>query len=232
MWEQSPRANIGVNCGLSGLLVVDLDGDAGRDNWADIAARHGGHETTLVVDTGGGGLHIYFNGAGPSTVGRIAPGVDTRGSGGYVIAPPSLHANGRRYRFANNPAAPIADAPEWLLELLAPPPRRPADHIPTQRIRLPSHAESTPYGHRALEGLCAQVANAPEGSRNHELFNRTLRATRLALAGESNLNYATEMLLDAALTAGLKPDEAHRTIKSAIAIGRKEGPAHPPPRRG
>jgi hypothetical protein len=98
-WEQRPQANIGVACGPSGLLVVDLDGEepAAR-TWANLAAHHGGHAKTLVARTGKG-FHLYFAGQGRSTVSRIAPLVDTRGAGGYVIAPPSVHGSGAVYRW-------------------------------------------------------------------------------------------------------------------------------------
>ncbi|MDQ3381428.1 MAG: bifunctional DNA primase/polymerase [Actinomycetota bacterium] len=64
-----PRATgIAIACGASRLLVVDLDGSDGRHSWADLRARHGGHDRTLTVETGKpGGLHLYFEGEGRSS---------------------------------------------------------------------------------------------------------------------------------------------------------------------
>jgi Bifunctional DNA primase/polymerase, N-terminal len=92
MWEKWPDANIGVDCGRSGRLVVDVERE-GRAGWADLAAAHGGHEPTLTARTGGGGYHLHF--AAPqnaawarSTAGRLAQHVDTRGRGGYALPGP------------------------------------------------------------------------------------------------------------------------------------------------
>lgn len=54
LWELTPHANIAVNCGASGLFVVDLDGEEGCDAWIGLCARYGAHEHTLTADTGGG----------------------------------------------------------------------------------------------------------------------------------------------------------------------------------
>lgn len=94
-WRQWPAANIGVVTGaVSGLIVLDIDGEAGEAS----LARCGPLPLTPMVRTGKG-RHIYF--AHPGAVirnfARKLPGLDLRGDGGYVVAPPSLHASGARY---------------------------------------------------------------------------------------------------------------------------------------
>jgi len=97
-WTKRPGALVGVATGqASGLYVVDLDvkGPAnGLDEWHEIVKRLGAAlEETALVETPSGGMHVYYsvNGSGPTpalgnTAGRLAPGIDTRGDGGYVIA--------------------------------------------------------------------------------------------------------------------------------------------------
>lgn len=115
----APLANLGLETEQSGLVVLDVD------------PRHGGKEslsefdselsTTLTVVTGGGGLHAYY--LRPPELSRfpsqqaVRPGIDLVGNG-YVVAPPSLHISGQRYRWANN--APIVQLPSVLRGLKKP----------------------------------------------------------------------------------------------------------------
>ena len=113
-WEQWPGANIGIATGAeSGLAVIDVD------------PRHGGTlealgdlPPTCTVRTGGGGWHLYYQ--YPSGIairnnasGKLGKGIDMRGEGGYVVAPPSLHVSGQRYTWSN--PSEIADLPEHIV---------------------------------------------------------------------------------------------------------------------
>lgn len=96
-----PDANIGVVTGkISGLVVLDIDSDhGGISSLRELERSHGTLPATVEAITGGGGLHLYFTHPGGTirnTVG-MAPGVDLRGDGGFVVAPPSMHASGRHY---------------------------------------------------------------------------------------------------------------------------------------
>jgi replicative DNA helicase len=93
-WEQWPTANIGLWPGPSGLLVVDIDDEAGRVIATDLGVFA---EPTLQVRTGRG-MHLYF--AAPNApVGNVAlgNGIDIRAHAGYVVIPPSNHISGARY---------------------------------------------------------------------------------------------------------------------------------------
>ena len=98
--RQWAEAGIGVVTGaISGLVVVDVDaGHGGNESLEQLEREHGPMPTTVKCGTGGGGRHFYF--AHPGGVVRnkigLAPGVDIRADGGYVVAPPSLHASGSR----------------------------------------------------------------------------------------------------------------------------------------
>lgn len=105
----------------SGLWVLDVDD---TDALADLERRHRPLPDTLTSLTGSGGMHLVFawphdgrevrNDAGR----RLGPGLDVRGEGGQIVAPPTLHPNGSPYTWdAGQPETPV-DAPEWLLELV------------------------------------------------------------------------------------------------------------------
>jgi hypothetical protein len=208
---------VAIACGASRLLVVDLDGQEGLDAWADLAARNGGHEPTLVVATPSGGRHLYFAGEGRSTTRRLGPGIDTKGAGGYVVAPPSRHPAGGEYRF-RDPRAPLAPAPAWLLEALV----EPAPVVELgERRRLPAGERATSYGRVALEGLCDGVLAAIEGSRNDTLLRAAIRAGRLEAAGELDAEAAERVLVEAACHTGLAWHEALSTFRNGLEFGRQ-----------
>jgi hypothetical protein len=231
-WDGMPAANLGVACGASGLLVVDLDGDEAAGLWANLVARNGGHEPTLHATTGTfGGRHVYFAappGGLPNTAGKLGAGIDTRGTGGYVVAPPSVHPSGRRYRWQESPATRPAPAPQWLVPLLDAP--RVATALGETRP-LPPGAWATPYGERALEGLCDEMLAAPEGQRNELLVRLAYRAGRLGVAGELDEGVAEAALVEAGVAAGLSRGEAARTFRSGFDAGEQAGPAVVPERR-
>jgi Bifunctional DNA primase/polymerase, N-terminal len=219
-WRARPQANIGIACGPSGLLVVDLDGDEAQGRWANIAARHYGHEQTVVVHTGKpGGLHVYFAGDGPSSSSRLGAGIDTRGRGGYIVAPPSVHESGRRYRW-RGPGTEVAPAPAWLLEALKPPPPAPRG----ERRDLPAGRQFTSYGEQALVGLVDEMLHTPEGGRNERLVRLAYRAGRLVEAGELDEQVAESTLVRAGCETGLSPAEALATVRRGLEAGRCAGP--------
>ncbi len=122
-WRLLPEANIGIACGAaSGIFVVDIDGDDGEATMGALEAERGELPPTVEAITGNG-RHCYFRLGDHAPVGnsagRIGPGVDTRGEGGYVLAPPSIHPTGRTYQWSVDTAADFADAPDWLHAMLA-----------------------------------------------------------------------------------------------------------------
>jgi hypothetical protein len=111
--------NVGIATG-GGLVVLDVDGDDGADSLHELERRHGELPPTVSAVTGGGGQHFYFGSrAIRNSAGKLGPGLDVRGEGGYVVAPPSVHPSGRRYEWDNPPwhGAP-APLPGWLERLL------------------------------------------------------------------------------------------------------------------
>ena len=117
-----PNANVGVVTGeISNLIVLDVDPKhGGDDSLAELERRFGPLPETVEAHTGGGGRHLYFahpGGLVPNRVG-LAQGIDLRGDGGYVVAPPSQHPNGQLYAWApaHSPEEIMPAAlPRWLL---------------------------------------------------------------------------------------------------------------------
>jgi P4 family phage/plasmid primase-like protien len=102
-WEKNPRANIAIATGStkSKLVVIDLDvknGINGIESWVEFVKNSGIDNSTCRAFAGGGGQHIYFLTEDPVWTGvKLLPGVDVRADGGYIIAPPSIHASNNRY---------------------------------------------------------------------------------------------------------------------------------------
>jgi hypothetical protein len=119
-------ANIGVATGTIVALDVDPRHD-GDQTLAKLEAEYGPLAPTWRSITGGGGEHIFFVSEVPvpNSAGIIGTGLDVRGVGGYVVAPPSLHVSGHRYAWnvdAHPDDVPLAPIPDWLAQLA----RRPA----------------------------------------------------------------------------------------------------------
>jgi hypothetical protein len=117
-WRTWPDANIAMATGEKAPEVLDCDLKehvSGLEMLADLQLRHGPLPETLAQVTGGGGRQYFFKPSGkiPNKV-AFALGLDTRGAGGYVIIPPSIHKSGKRYQWVNG-ITDLADWPEWLL---------------------------------------------------------------------------------------------------------------------
>lgn len=110
-WQKYPNANIGLATGSvsQNVFVIDLDidEDRGIDGYhslEDWQREHGDFPETWTAITGRGGYHLYYLGNGKiKNRAGIIDGVDIRGNGGYVVAPPSIHKNGNRYEWEYSP---------------------------------------------------------------------------------------------------------------------------------
>lgn len=114
--EQNPEINFGVDCGKSGWLVVDIDnkGDKqGDDTVFALDLQGKALPPTLTVRTPAGGYHRIYRGRGRNTAGRLGPGIDTRGVGGYIVAVGG-RVGGGDYTVVEH--LPLAHAPAWVIE--------------------------------------------------------------------------------------------------------------------
>jgi archaellum biogenesis ATPase FlaH len=127
-WTSYPNANIAIRCGEeSGLVVLDIDAyRGGVYSFEDLESQHGRVPYSIRAKTGSGGgsSHIYL--AHPrdgrrissNASGKLGAGLDVKADGGYVVAPPSLHASGGRYIWLDTDNSHLEPAPAWLLNLL------------------------------------------------------------------------------------------------------------------
>ncbi|MFF8905986.1 bifunctional DNA primase/polymerase [Streptomyces olivaceoviridis] len=210
LFAAAPRATgYGIACGLPPyhLIGVDLDTKSGTDSSAalrELALRHlFTIPETVVVLTPSGGRHLWLTGPPgtvvPNSAGRLAPGIDIRGAGGYLVGPGSRTDHGV-YTVAPGTAdlAP-ASCPPSLLRLLLPPPRAPH----------PTRPAAGDHG----QGLVQFVLAAHEGQRNTRLFWAACRAY------ENGIGPAlADPLVAAARDTGLTEREARATIASAARL--------------
>jgi hypothetical protein len=117
-WRAFPDLNIGVATGAaSRVFVLDVDGEDGEASLRNLEAEHGALPSTVEVITGKG-RHCYFQSDKHkigNSAGHLGAGLDIRGDGGYVIAPPSVHPSGRSYAWSVDAASDFAAAPDWLI---------------------------------------------------------------------------------------------------------------------
>ena len=116
-WNRWQNANIGIVTGsASGFWVLDIDPrNGGDDSLEDLILEYGELPDTLMAHTGGGGRHFFFKmPAEGMRSGKLAKGIDIKGDGGYIVAPPSNHISGGYYKWHFKDAE-ILDAPDWLL---------------------------------------------------------------------------------------------------------------------
>ena len=132
-WDNEPMANIGIATGgPAGLLVIDLDVDEekgidGRETLRKWEGQHGKlPDHTWLAITGRGGYHYFYHDPFGSRSGTgLYEGIDIRGDGGYIVAPPSVHPNGRRYEWEQSPEEfPLVEAGPRVNEFLHPAPEK------------------------------------------------------------------------------------------------------------
>jgi hypothetical protein len=123
-WTTWPDANVAIPTGSPiKRFVLDVDPrDGGDASLAALEAKHGPLPATLVSHTGGGGRHFFFQQPDGLVVrnsaGKLGPGLDIRGDGGYVVVPPSIHPETKiAYAWGSN-TKPVP-APDWLTKLIA-----------------------------------------------------------------------------------------------------------------
>ena len=206
-WGLWPDAMIGLPTGgRFWVLDVDVrDGKLGRITLDRLQAVNGALPSTKTVRTPSGGFHYYFTGDMRTTTGTLGPGLDTRGTGGYVIAPPSVIPGEGEYALATAAFVTPQPAPMWLLSLF----------LPSEGME--QDKASTWGADRMYE----------DGSRNQSLFKRACLLRRHGFTEESiyqaiaseNLERCSpplpegELKTIAASAARYEPDERALTLE-------------------
>lgn len=215
-FDRCPAVNVGIATGpASGLFVLDVDGATGE---ATLAGQPLPPDAPVVAT--GRGRHVYL--AFPSTLASVAttkagvaPGLDTRGRGGFVVAPPSRHPSSSTYGWLREPDGALPPAPAWLVRLLSPA-RSPIGDIETGRT-IPGNYSA--YTRAALDAEVRRIREAPQGARNSALNRAAFALGTLVEAGGIHPISIATALARAALDAGLPAAEVRRTLESGLAAG-------------
>lgn len=238
LWSGSLFANIGINCGASGLYVIDIDmcpwkGKTGQNTWALLVEQHG-FVPTYAVRTWSGGLHLYYRmpqgvilrnttGKGGSTGRGLGAHIDTRGEGGFVVAPGSfvreIDASGlHEGTYTVEQDIPIADLPQWIIDLCA-------DRERAQPVAGPVAAEEAVL--ERLRTLCSELEAAPDGEGNNTASRVAFWAGQYVGAKQVDADTAIGMLLDAISGWSWRVDADYRSMCATIERGVAEGQQRP-----
>ncbi|WP_221348802.1 bifunctional DNA primase/polymerase [Streptomyces beigongshangae] len=224
-WARAPF-NVGIATGPAGLLVIDLDRPKSQDNSNGSADAPCGAATfkalcertglpvprTRTIRTASGGQHLYFTAPAAvrlhNTAGTLAPLVDTRAWGGYVVAAGST-VDGRMYEVAG--PALLSPLPPALLALLVPP------HPSTSPRPAPAPVARTGRGaEAALIWGRRNVRQAPEGTRNARLLESARAMGRFVAWGDIPRHVVEDAFQGEGEAAGLTAAECRSTIRSAL----------------
>ncbi len=238
-WSHWPEANLGIVTGpRSGFFVVEADTLGGHQvdgvaNLKALIAEHGDLPATVEAESPSGSWHIYFAWPAGHTIknssSQVAPGVDVRGDGGMVVAPPSVKpGNPRPYRWINPPGFfGLADCPDWLLRLCLKPELKLSERA-AAGIRIDMGAGSA-WADRALAGELAALLSAPIGKRNEALNSSAFSLAQIVAGGCLCEDTVKARLTAAAMAIGLDPGETAATIASGFQAG-MQTPRGPKPR--
>jgi putative DNA primase/helicase len=234
-WRRWRDANIGVATGeISGLVVLDVDGQAGEQQLEVLEAEFGELPDTARTITGGDGLHYLF--AHPGEIIRntaskkLGPGLDVRGDGGYIVVPPSLHWSGQRYEWLDE--RDPEPMPLWLLEKLREPaPVTVSSPHPRSENRDRLRDGGTPYGLEALNKELDDLRRTGEGGRNQQLNESAFALGQLVAGGELDQDVVVGELHSTGMAIGLGEVETEKTLRSGLESGKLQ-PRTAPERLG
>jgi hypothetical protein len=247
-WTELGEAAIGVSTGKDNrIFVVEVDtlvgGHAadGAVALAALEAKHGPLPATRESESPTGSVHRWWRYPDgleiKNSANEIGSGIDVRGEGGMVIAPPSWvpdrPASDKKparpagaYKWRND--LPIADAPQWLLDLVVASKEKPKRAEPTERtvVNVPPLPDVATYVERVSHREYHNVAQAPAGRRNHQLNISSLILGKYVGSGELDEQKAIQTMLDACKVNGLLDDGEDKCL-ATIESGLKKGKSEP-----
>lgn len=183
-WDTWPNANVGIATGKSKIIVIDID------------PRHGGVESfkelrnkrsldqPLASHTGGGGYHLIYRAPDGGVKNRteVLPGIDVRGVGGYIVAPPSNHLSGYCYRWSNETIEnhQFGPMPDWLAKAIT--------------SKSAKDREKTSVKNNVRRNAADILKGVPDGERDDTLFRYACQLRRRGMGYDE----AKILLLEAA----------------------------------
>jgi hypothetical protein len=246
-WTMWPNAMIGIRMGeASGIWAIDPDapkgpGDPdGRKNWEELQQQHGVASRTHTHDTPGGGQHLLFKYCPDkpvtTTEGALKGlGINVRGNGGYIIAPPSTNGEGKDYAIADpEEFFNFAEAPDWLYDLILTEREAPEQDAPQAEPYKPSAGSRESrrrYAEAALRGECNFLSRLAKGSkrRNTELNRSAFKLGTLVASGDLSEGEVRTALYSASVFNGLTKDPncGPQGVRDTISSGLGSGMQHP-----
>jgi hypothetical protein len=178
-WDRWSDANIGIPTGAGTFSVVDVDAKSGgHESLAHLIGAFGEIPETPLSLTGGGGFHYCFQPAAGfrNSAGRLGQGIDTRGDGGYIVAPPSVHESGRPYSWEGDHdffELSLAPLPDWLHpERAKPLPKLAAGNLGEVFTPGPPKADGSPVKEGGRNNAAASLAGQyiTKGMSLHEVM--------------------------------------------------------------
>ncbi len=230
-WRRWPDANLGLATGRR-FDVLDLDHTEGVEALRAALQIAPWEHPGPVARTGSGGWHLLYAPTGYGNRVGLLAGVDWRGRGGLIVAPPSRHATGGRYAWVRPLTATLSTVPVGLRRLLTPPPAPRTTLAPAPRPAGGDGGRAERYARAALVREAARVRAAPPGTCNDTLNRAAFNLGQLVAAGLLDADQVYAVLLAAALAA---PTTGHadrqRKAKATITSGLRAGAARPRQRR-
>lgn len=234
-WTRWPNANIGIDCGKSGIIVVDVDGDIGMQSWKALKVAYEQDHCDLFAGrvVTPNGRHYFFRAVDGviNSQSVLGPNIDVRADGGLAVAPPSLHKSGERYEWATHPCPRCTDVntyPQWLVDH-----EKSVRAIMAERASARAQVRMAQLAHRwgaqrddrhpaylaaRAEGIVrAYVDQAEEGNRNRSLFRAACTLLEERLSDPSGVY---DLVAERAMRRGLTAREVVTTVASAV---RKHG---------
>src|SRR5262249_37236103 len=217
-WQQYPNAMISAPTGpASGMWAIDLDFDPakkidGRATLDQLIAQHTALPSTWVTLTPRAGRHLIFawdsNVEIRNSAGKIGPGIDVRGNGGYLCLPPSKNATSGTYQWEPGGPQIAALAPPWL-------------------VALAKAKKASAYARAALDRECKNVTTAQPGTRNSALNTAAFNLFQLVAGGALDEQKVRDRLFEAAQTCGLVADDGAASVEATIDSGAQAGKKQP-----
>ncbi|MBI4490645.1 MAG: bifunctional DNA primase/polymerase, partial [Deltaproteobacteria bacterium] len=152
-WTKWPNANVGIVTGaFSGLVVIDIDSVEAKDKLKGLLSDY--DLSAVPRSRTGKGWQLFFKHPGTPIQNRagVLPGLDVRGDGGYVVAPPSIHPKGKTYTWEVPINSELPKLPFELFKLISCP------------------VASGEHGYRERFNTAQALAGVPEGQRDETLF--------------------------------------------------------------
>ncbi len=227
MWGHFPHSLIGVRTGsVSGIIVLDFDLHSSAKNGKETfrkLVQNGTLRRTVSAETGGGGRHMFFAHPGMPVPndnrGKLGPGADVKGEGGFVVAAPSAKRGKLPYSWVQglDPwSRALGTLPDEALHTITK-----SDHKPISF----SPGAVTQSDERVMtkwEDALDQLASAGVGGRNENLYRAACRGGEVVASGQLSSQEVIDLLETTGQQAGLTPSEIRQTIRSGLSRGHQD----------